>query len=830
MRKEPNFKKKPVALAISQMLAVSSFATLAVPIAYAQQGVLEEILITAAAGGRNMLESSVAVTVLDSDRISDFFPSSEAEVFRMIPGIQVAGTAGPGGNSNIAVRGLPVATGGSPFVQIQEDGLPTVLFGDIQFGNNDYWTRFDATTAKVEGIRGGTAGVYTSQAPGAIINYISRYGEEEGGFVQWSTGVGFDENRIDFRYGGPVTDSVNYHVGGFVRQGDGPLDVAYGASDSFQFKANVTKFFDDNQGYMRFYLKVAETQEVNYTGAPGLAKFNGKTVKDVKDYPGFDGRDQSNYSNLHQHMQIVDRNGNLDRVNIDGISTSTVAVGHELNFVFNDHLQLDNKLRWTDMSGSFASPFLTSQITESVIGTEINGAAVAEIRYANGPSAGELYDNNYINTNVSIYTDIRDIGSFVNDLVLTGDYEVGEGSLKVRGGYFYMDQNIAADWHPNKVYKEVSGNNPATLDLYDDSGNKLTANGIAGFNNNWGDCCSRDYDLSYVNTAPYLVLDYENDFLQIDAGYRWEKVDASGWTIAGGDPFFTEVETEDLNGETTTVNIETLIPNGSMENLDYEEKYESWTVGGLWKATEDLSLFVRASEGGRFNADRQTVSGKINPDGSLNRAGKVAAVDFVKQYEIGIKNQGDIGDGSYSVELTLLKGEFTQSTFELSATNCPGGAGGCIIDAEYESQGFELLATYFWEGMWITGNATYSDAERKLFGEDSFSRAPTIPDLTYTIMAGYDFGDSLSFGLNFTGQTDTLGNDGIEYEGNQTWGANIKYRPTENLEVGLQVYNLFDEYDIRGAGVVNDSSVIPAVVFNAPAIGRTTRVTLRVIF
>ena len=77
------------------------------------------------------------MTSVSAQTIENFKPSSEAEIFRMIPGIQVAGTAGPAGNSNIAVRGLPVATGGSPFVQIQEDGLPTVLFGDIQFGNND---------------------------------------------------------------------------------------------------------------------------------------------------------------------------------------------------------------------------------------------------------------------------------------------------------------------------------------------------------------------------------------------------------------------------------------------------------------------------------------------------------------------------------------------------------------------------------------------------------------------------------------------------------------------------------------------------------------------
>ncbi|NHN39154.1 TonB-dependent receptor [Pseudomaricurvus alcaniphilus] len=796
------------------------------------EGMLEEVVVTAAAGGRNQLESSVAVTAVNSDMISKFQPSSEAEVFRMIPGIQVAGTAGPGGNSNIAVRGLPVATGGSPFVQIQEDGLPTVLFGDIQFGNNDYWTRFDPSTAKVEGIRGGTAGVYSSQSPGAIINYVSNYGEEEGGHVQLSTGLGFDENKIDFRYGGPVSDSVNYHVGGFIRNGDGPLDVAYGASNSFQIKGNLTKHFDDNKGYMRFHIKVADTEELNYTGAPGRGKFDGKSVKSVKEFSGFDGREESNYSIHHQEMTIVDKNGDFKRVNMNGISTETVAFGHELSYEFDDNLKLDNKFRWTDMSGSFAAPFFSPGLTSDVIGSTINsfGDTVDEIRYANGPNAGMVYDNPYINTDVSIFTDIRDVGSFVNDLVLTGEYTIGDGDLKVRAGYFYMDQSIAADWHPNRVYKEVSGDNPATLDLFDDAGNKLTANGVAGFNNNWGDCCARDYDLGYVNTAPYLVLDYENDLFTVDVGYRWEKVDASGWTVAGGDPFRTDVVTQDLNGDNITVGIETLIPNGTRENLDYEETYESWTVGGLWKVNDNFSVFARASEGGRFNSDRQTVSGKINADGSLNRAGQVAAVDFVNQLEIGIKNQGEIGSGLYSVELTLLKGDFTQSTFELSATNCPGGAGGCIIDAEYESQGFELLANYFWEGLSLTGNATYSDAERKLAGEGGFSRAPSIPDLTYTISAGYEVNEQFSFGVNVTGQTDTLGNDLIEYEGGETWGANASYKLTENLEFGLQVYNLLDDYDIRGAGSVRDSSISPAFISGAPTLGRTTRASIKVLF
>lgn len=152
----------------------------------ADQGALDDIVVTASGRDKRQLDSSVSVTTISAETIQTFRPSSESEALRLIPGIQVAGTAGPGGNSNIAVRGLPVATGGSPFVQLQEDGLPTVLFGDMQFGNNDYWTRFDASVADVQAVRGGGAATFASQAPGAVINYISHYGEQAGGYVAFN--------------------------------------------------------------------------------------------------------------------------------------------------------------------------------------------------------------------------------------------------------------------------------------------------------------------------------------------------------------------------------------------------------------------------------------------------------------------------------------------------------------------------------------------------------------------------------------------------------------------------------------------------------------------
>ena len=222
---KPFFYKNKLTVAISTaIMGLSINAYAADEEAKPDDNAFEQIVVTGSVGGRTQIESAIAVTSIDDEVIQNFKPNSEVELFRLIPGIQANGGNGPGGNANIAVRGLPVATGGSPFVQIQEDGLPTVLFGDMQFGNNDYWTRFDASTARVESVRGGTATTFASQAPGAIINYISHTGEVEGGYVGLSTGIGYDEKRVDFRYGGSASDSVLYHDDRLIQEEDTRTD------------------------------------------------------------------------------------------------------------------------------------------------------------------------------------------------------------------------------------------------------------------------------------------------------------------------------------------------------------------------------------------------------------------------------------------------------------------------------------------------------------------------------------------------------------------------------------------------------------------------------
>lgn len=799
---------------------------------------LDEIVVTASGRDRSRLQSSVSVTSVDAELVDAFKPSSEAEVFRMIPGIQVPGTSGPGGNSNIAVRGLPVATGGSPFVQIQEDGLPTVLFGDIQFGNNDYWTRFDASVERVESVRGGGSTTFASQAPGAVINYISHTGQKEGGFVQLSKGVNYDETKVDFRYGGPINDTLRFHIGGQFKVGRGPLHADFNVSDSIQVKGNLTQEFDGGKGYFRLLFKVADTKEPNYTGAPALATLNGGKISNVQPFPGFDGRNSSNYSIYNKDFLILNRTGQLERVDMSGISTKQTALGGQFHYEFDNGVTVDNNMRWSKVSGSFSSPFQNTARAAGIVGSTFNGSTVGSIRYASGPRAGQVFNGTYLDNNTSVRTNIRDLGSLANDLTVAGKFDMGTMKVTARAGFFYMNQDIAMDWHSNASLREASGDNPSQLDLYDTAGNKLTQEGILGYNNNWGTCCARDYDLSYTNTAPYAALELDSDMFAIDGSVRFENVKAAGGGTSGGATFMVN-----SNG----VMIPAITANGPREVLNYSRSYTSWTAGALWKANANTSLFVRASRGGRFNGDRQTFGGKIASDGSLCTGAMAAAgtmgcvadgvtpsVDFVKQYELGLKNRGDLAGGRYTVEVTALKGSFKQSTFELSATRCPGGSGGCVIDARYKSYGLEFYGTYTNGGFTFVGNATWTKATRS--GVDGsgnptpFTRAPYMPDLVYTLQASYDVADVASLGLNVTGQSSVVDDAGRQYPGGAVIGASLRVTPLPNVEVGIQAYNLFNRYDLRGSGSIADGSVNPVVIGTGPALGRTLTASVKYSF
>ena len=200
-----------LALAVSAVIASPVFAQDNTDAETQDKAKYEQIVVTATPGGATMQEASVSVSSFNEDDIVKLAPRSTAEVFRAIPGIR-AESSGGGGNANITIRGIPLATGGSKFLQIHEDGLPVLEYGDINFGNADNFIRYDWSVANVEAVRGGSASTFASNSPGGVINMISNTGEIGGGAIGTSFGVDYDEMRLDFRYGGEISDDLYYHL------------------------------------------------------------------------------------------------------------------------------------------------------------------------------------------------------------------------------------------------------------------------------------------------------------------------------------------------------------------------------------------------------------------------------------------------------------------------------------------------------------------------------------------------------------------------------------------------------------------------------------------
>ena len=96
----------------------------------------ELLIITGVARPTTKLKSTNSVTAIQKEDIVNFAARSTAEIFRNLPGIQAEHTGGDS-NANIKVRGMPISAGGARYLSIQEDSLPVLLIGDMEFGTSD---------------------------------------------------------------------------------------------------------------------------------------------------------------------------------------------------------------------------------------------------------------------------------------------------------------------------------------------------------------------------------------------------------------------------------------------------------------------------------------------------------------------------------------------------------------------------------------------------------------------------------------------------------------------------------------------------------------------
>lgn len=815
----------------------SKTKTAAVPTISNPSNQLQQVVVTASISKETMLRTSLQVTTIPSKLVVDMSARSTAEMLRLIPGMSVQDQAGSGGNANFTVRGLPVTTGGAPFVQIQEDGLPQVLFGDMNFGNNDYWTRFDVTNT-IQATVGGSAATLAAGAPGAVINFISATGLRKSGQFTLSQGLGFGETRATFAVGGPINSSWRYHLDGFYVHGRGLRDQGFTGQNGYQLKGNVTHDLSDHKGFIRLYVKILNDQEEYNAGGPVRAVGSGNSLSSISVYPGFDVRTGTTVGIYNQTITYLNStSGQFTRAPNNGIHPYVDSLGAELYYLPAGNLSVDDKFRLSWIHGYFAAQFFGLGTTASLIGSTVNGQTVGKVVYANGPNAGQVYSG-LVNNSTQIYTNMSNMGNVVNDLSLQDHWRTNAGKFTVGGGLFYMSQTIDQNWHPNSQLQVASGSNPENLNLISTTGQLLSNNGVNGYNTAWGAGVDRTYAMNVSDTAPYLELTWDLHGLQLQGSVRQDSYRVSGWAESASG---ATTNVGYLSGGafsatgglgTPLVSYSTLDPS-TYEPLDYGISYRSWSAGALYMINPDTSVYLRASRGGKANTDRNILSGYTNPNGSLNSSGAGKAYDVVLQQEAGIKHKGVLWGGGYGVALSYFHTSFGESSFDLTKPVATR-----YFNEKYSANGVEV------EGNWATGGfSLYAQATFQDPKVDSNQVGPSPSQLT-SLGSGFLPGGmskimwvlaptytwrSLRGGIIWQGQSQqNIGGPVPFYSPGQSFvDLFAAYQIDRNMSVGVHVNNLFNTLGVGGGGVVTHG---PGVVSVSAEPGRTVLANLTVKF
>ncbi len=761
-----------------------------------------EIIVTAVARGQNRLDSSVSVSSLGAEAIAAAAPRSAAELFRSLPGIRSESSGGEG-NANIQVRGIPISTGGAKFLQLQEDGLPVLEFGDIAFGNADIFLRADTNIARVEAVRGGSASTFASNSPGGVINLISKTGTTEGGSIMGTVGLDYGEYRLDADYGGKITDSLSFHVGGFYRVGEGPRRAGYDGNKGGQIKGSITKTFDS--GFFRLNFKYLDDRAIGYLPSPVRVTGTNANPK-YEALPGLSPQNDTIHSIYFTRAVTLDENNNRQVDDIrDGMRPLVKSIGFETEFDIADGWTVNDKFRYADISGGFNSPFPAGADTIGNLATGIGGVGATAV-YANGPQAGQAVPAGAYAINIVLFnTKLRSLDNITNDLKLSRKFELGgSSSLDFTAGFYKSRQTINMDWLWSSYLLEAKGDNAALIDVRNAAGALQTDGGLVSYGASFfGNCCRRTYNLDFDTNAPYASLSYNTGKLTVDGSVRYDAGSARGFVAGDGPVVATDV---DGNGVISVPESKTTImPLSAQRPVNYNYNYWSYSFGANYRLADDLSIFARYSRGGRANADRFVFGGNTSPtSGAL--LPNARPVDFVKQAEAGVKYQS----GGLSLYGTGFWARTEEQNYEATTQRSTANT--------YRAYGLELEGAYRMGGFSLAASGTYTNAKiiKSLDATVVGNRPRRQAEFIYRLTPSYT-ADMFTVGASVIGTTASYAQDNnqLKLPAFTQVNAFVSIRPLERLQVSINANNLFnttgfteaEEGSIPANGIVRARSI-----------------------
>nr|AWJ66114.1 predicted sucrose-specific TonB-dependent receptor [uncultured bacterium] len=611
---------------------------------------LQNVVVTGTFEPRTQLESSTAVTTVNSKTIQQSFRRGTGDFLQAVPGTFTDPSAGEV-FTRVYSRGISASAEddmGWYYVSLQEDGLPVSLVQHSYF-SPDIFHRIDLTTEKLEAIRGGTAAITAMNGPGGIYNFISQGPRDDfGGEFQLQGGVQGEGNlvsRIDGTFGGTLGNQWFYNIGGHYRIDDGARNTDFTFSKGGQLKFNVQKRF--SKGYLKLYAKILDDFTNRYTGVAATnwsdpqAAFGQDFNSTALLMPAFsanipDGRrlddNATNKFDPSQGVHAQDRAFGLDFMQ---------KFGNDWTFHFNLKHSRKNANWQTAISNAFVSlndplayfisgaQFPVGQVVfrEASSGTEV--ARVDNSGILSGGSFAYIGDgmlpNDAIMGTASWLKQIRS-DEWMNQLTLrkqTQNHDLTFGvasgfsdtSLYTQGSFGYVT------YEPDPRMLQVTLENPSqpVLALSDENG--LSNYGGLFFDN------SRAYvrQIAFFGNDRWKI----DEAFHLDIGLRYETIGHKGskdqaapFEQSGG--YDSDPTTEYDNG--------ILAPTGGQDIFDFTYNYLSYSAALNYKITEEMAIFSRFSSGNKAPELNYYFNNFSNVP--INQKGEVQEI---MQTEFGVK-------------------------------------------------------------------------------------------------------------------------------------------------------------------------------------------------
>ena len=804
LNKPKNMRKKTLFL-------VAGVATLYFQNAYAQEvkdsvktNDIDQVIITGNSNPKKRIESSIAITTLKSAEIQERAPQSTADILQYVPGFVAESSGGEVGN-NLFARGIPSA-GAYEYVQIQEDGLPIFEDGALQFANVDNFQRIDLTLKNVEAVRGGTAAVFATGAPGGIVNFMSQTGQNEFKGALKLTTSSYNQFRTDFNLGGAlVEDKLFFNVGGFYRLDDGVRSPGFTANKGGQIKMNLTYKFD--KGYVRLYYKHLNDRNMFYQVTPFI-----KDGDNVKEYPGFDANYGTFASPEMSNIRVPQYGGGYFQADLrNGVHPISDAIGAELKYDLSDKVTISNNFKYTKINEDYNAIFAPSWMGS--IQSQSDYATGAGVNPANAiftyVSGGGALASDVKLKRADLWSINKQMQNFANNLNF--NFKLNPVNLNV--GYYYSDWQSDHYWNWNSFLATAS-DKPRLVNLLDNSnGMNHTYNGISQIT--W---LERQAGIRGNVNAVFANADVKiNDKFNANVGLRYDFDKYTGYR----DNASFGAHNLGVLPNSTADDAVTSIQGKPYTYWKYLVHELSYTAALNYKISDKFATYVRQSHGFRAPIEEAFY------DAAGNNKVDQLTVTKIDQTEIGFT-------GQINSHFALFGSLFRMNLKDIKYGDIVAGGVSEGLFADVRNYGVEIEGIAKYNAFHLSVNATIQNPKYTKFDSnpeyiDNVARR--IPKFYFIVRPDYNITKDLNVYVKYSHFGKKYNDEGNTFilAGFNVFDAGVSYR-MNNIRFGVDATNIFNTIGLtEGDGDWKDKKN-GDVIFARSIVGAAARASITLEF